>query len=73
MQGLCVFMNILFISLTAGFSVAWFDLVFLSLALLSSVLGWRAGAGAGAYGAAAPAEFIAFGPRAPAGPARIHC
>lgn len=47
------------VGLTAGFGVAGLDLVLLSLTLLPAVLGRWAGAGAGAYGAAAAAALIA--------------
>lgn len=61
------------VNLTTRFGVARFDLVLLPHAFISPVLGWRAGAGAGADGAASPAALIAAGPGTPPGPASIHC
>lgn len=58
--------------LIAGFGVAGFDLVLLSLALLPSVLGRRTGAGASAYGAPATTALITAGPGTPARPASVH-
>lgn len=60
------------VCLTAGFGVAGFDLVLLSLTLLPTVLGWRAGAGAGPYRASSTTALITAGPGTPARPASIH-
>lgn len=58
--------------LTAWFGVAGFDLVLLSFTLHPPVLGRRAGAGAGAYGAPPPAALITAGPWTPARPTSIN-
>lgn len=60
------------VCLTAGFSVAGFDLVLLSLTLFPTVLGWWAGAGASAYRAPATTALITVGPGTPPGPTSIH-
>ena len=60
------------VHLTTGFGVAGFDLVLLSFTLPPTVLGWRAGAGASAYGATATTALITAGPGTPARPTSIH-
>lgn len=61
------------VCLTTGFGVAGLDLVLLSDTLFSTVLGWRAGAGASAYWAPAATSLVTAGPGAPPGPASVHC
>lgn len=68
----CVCVYPCWVCLTAGFGVAGFDLVLLSFTLLSTVLGWRAGAGASAYGAPTTTALITAGPGTPPGPTSIH-